>query len=309
MTDQATRLRRLIRHEPPATGLAAMQGARPWSERPLARAVAVTSGKGGVGKSNVAVNLAVALSRLGQRVCLLDADLGLANADVLCGLSPRLTLDHVVRGRCRLADAMLLAPGGFRLIPGACGVAALAELSAPDRRALLEQLAALEQVVDTMIIDTSAGLSRNVLAFAGAAQRVIVVTTPEPTAVTDGYGMIKALASEAPDAEVELVVNMASGPEEARDVFSRIDRVSRAFLSRAIRFGGSVPLDPAVREAVRRRLPFCLASPDAPATLALGALARAVAGLPPRRQGRGGFLRRLVDRLGRSENHRVSGGW
>ncbi len=268
----------------------------------MARAVAVTSGKGGVGKSNIAVNLAVMLSRLGQRVCLLDADLGLANADVLCGLTPRLTLDHVVRGRCRLVDAMLLAPGGFRLIPGACGVAALAELSAPDRRRILEQLALLEHVVDTLIIDTSAGLSRNVLAFAAAAQHVLVVTTPEPTAVTDGYGMIKSLVSHAPDADVELVVNMASGEDEAVGVFARIDRVSRAFLRRPLAFGGSVPLDPAVREAVRRRLPFALGAPEAPATRALAGLARAIAGLPPPdRSGREGFLRRLVGRLaGRS---------
>ncbi len=138
---------------------------------PMARVIAVTSGKGGVGKTNIAVNLAVVLARLGQRVCLLDADLGLANADVLCSLTPRLTLEHVISGRCRLAETMLLAPGGVRLIPGACGVARLADLAGADRLALLGQLEALERVTDTLIIDTGAGLSRNVLAFAAAAQK------------------------------------------------------------------------------------------------------------------------------------------
>jgi flagellar biosynthesis protein FlhG len=117
----------------------------------LGRAIAVTSGKGGVGKSNVAVNLAVALSMRGLRVCLVDGDLGLANADILCNLSPRLTLEHVMAGQCRLADAMLLAPGGFRLIPGASGVTRLADMGPSQRQSLLRQLAALDRVADFII--------------------------------------------------------------------------------------------------------------------------------------------------------------
>ncbi|MHC4427546.1 MAG: P-loop NTPase, partial [Planctomycetota bacterium] len=182
MSDQATQLRQLVatgpagRNKGPAAGWSRRPPGSPPApgrrvngrERtlarpgPLARAIAVTSGKGGVGKTNIAVNLAVTLARDGQRVCLLDGDLGLANADVLCSLTPRLTLEHVVAGRCRLAEAMLLAPGGFRLIPGACGVARLADLGTGDRLSILHQLAALEQVADALIIDTSAGLSRNV---------------------------------------------------------------------------------------------------------------------------------------------------
>jgi flagellar biosynthesis protein FlhG len=247
----------------------------------LARALAVTSGKGGVGKSNIAVNLAVCLARLGRRVCLLDADLGLANADLLCGLTPRLTLEHVVCGRCRLAEAMLLAPGGFRLIPGACGVARLADLGGPQRLALLEQLTSLERVADIVIIDTAAGLSTNVLAFAAAARRVIVATTPEPTAMTDGYGMIKALAARAPRTRVDLVVNMAGSRAEAEDVFGRMDRVSRTFLGRSLELAGIVPTDSAVQEAVRHRVPFVLFSPDGRATAALYRLAHRVAGGEP----------------------------
>ncbi len=321
MSDQATHLRRLVGGvgAPPADARRHPPGPRPMTRparpRPdgphttsghggprsrvpqpngrLARAIAVTSGKGGVGKSNIAVNLAVCLARMGRRVCLLDADLGLANADLLCGLTPRVTLEHVVCGRCRLAEAMLLAPGGFRLIPGACGVARLADLGGGQRLALLQQLTSLERVVDTVIIDTAAGLSTNVLAFAAAARRVLVATTPEPTAMTDGYGMIKALASRAPGARVELVVNMARSRAEAESVFGRMDRVSRTFLGRSLELAGTVPVDPAVPEAVRHRIPFALYSPDSRATAALYRLAHRVAGVEPATGG-GGFFAHLA---------------
>jgi flagellar biosynthesis protein FlhG len=315
MNDQATQLRRLVGgNGTPRTEAAppAGNGRRPApsptpSPRPprsrgprpggrLARAVAVTSGKGGVGKSNLAVNLAVCLARLGRRVCLLDADLGLANADLLCGMTPRLTLEHVVCGRCRLAEAMLLAPGGFRLIPGACGVARLADLGGRQRLALLQQLMHLERVADTVIIDTAAGLSANVLAFAAAARQVFVATTPEPTAMTDGYGMIKALTARAPAARVDLIVNMAGSRAEAEHVHGRMDRVSRTFLGRPLGLAATIPSDPAVREAVRHRVPFTLFDPDCRATEAVRRLARRVAGLDARgpETAGGGFFTRLA---------------
>ena len=314
MTDQATQLRRLasalwrapgdaagwsprrVAGSPPPRTSRVTPPAASWDGR-LAQAIAVTSGKGGVGKTNLAVNLAVCLARLGRRVCLLDADLGLANADVLCSLTPRLTLEHVVAGRCRLADAMVLAPGGFRLIPGACGVARLAELSGAHRCLLLEQLSALERVVDVLIIDTAAGLSSNVLAFAAAAHRVMVATTPEPTAMTDGYAISKALFARGEQIRIELVVNMVGAPEEAADVFHRMDRVSRMFVNRSLGFAGSVPRDPVVPEAVLHRVPYALYAPDGPATRATYGLARRLAGLaesPDRR--RGGFFGRLARR-------------
>ncbi len=271
----------------------------------LARAVAVTSGKGGVGKTNLAVNLAVCLAGLGKKVCLLDADLGLANADVLCNLSPRLTLEHVVSGRCRLAEAMLLAPGGFRLIPGASGVARLADLDSEHRLRLLTQLAALERLADVVVIDTSAGLSANVLAFAAAAHRVLVTTTSEPTAITDSYGMIKALLAQAPKARIELVVNMVSHEQEASSVFDRIDRVSRTFLKRSIDYAGAIPMDEQVREAVQQRVPFVLYAPDTPATEAMRRLARRVAGVGdpnPLDSLRGGFFARVASWLARTHD-------
>ena len=312
MSDQAAHLRQLVGHAtqqrrrapwPARRTTVPVPSALPDLTQPigdaagpprLAQAIAVTSGKGGVGKSNIAVNLAVCLARLGRRTCLLDGDLGLANADILCNLTPRLTLEHVINGRCRLAEAMLLAPGGFRLIPGACGVAKLADLDSADRTALIGQLAALDHVADDLIIDTGAGLAATVLAFVTAASRVLVVTTPEPTAMTDAYGMVKALTARAPDLGISLVVNMVGPEQEGREVFDRIDRVSRTFLGRALEYGGAIPTDDAVGEAIRHRVPFTLYAPDGPATAAVEALARSLLGMESGDATRGGFFSRLA---------------
>jgi len=292
-----------------AAAAAIAQPASPASPVRLARAIAVTSGKGGVGKSNLAVNLAVLLAHRDLKVCLLDADLGMANADVLCNLQPRLTLEHVVGGRCRLADAMLLAPGGFRLIPGASGVARIADLRSAQRGELLAQLSALERIADVILIDCGAGISANVVGFAASAHTVVVATTPEPTAITDGYGMIKSLLRQSPDAVIQVVVNMAASETEAQGVFNRINRVTQTFLNRPLQYGGAVPIDPAVPAAVRQRLPFTLLAPDAPSTLALKRLAaRLVPGGEERLEEsaidapvRTGFFSRLASWLGISD--------
>lgn len=314
MSDQASQLRRLAaagRHDPrelsslvPPSMRTGEVSYRPHPKGPkpppirLARAIAVTSGKGGVGKSNIAINLAVAMSRLGKRVCVLDADLGMANIDVLCNLTPKLTLQHVVAGKCRLTDVMLLAPGGFRLIPGASGVAGMADLSPRLRRLVLRRLAGLERLADVIIIDCAAGISEHVRAFATAAHTTLVTTTPEPPAVTDAYGMVKSIIRQCPDARVRLVVNMVTNEDEARHVFERMNRVAETFLDRQIAFGGAVPLDPAVAEAVRYRLPFSLYAPDGPATRAVQSLAEHLCGVDTANRGRAGFFSRLATILG-----------
>ncbi len=261
----------------------------------LAHAIAVCSGKGGVGKSNLAVNLAAVLASTGRKVCLLDADLGLANADVLCNVTPRLTLEHVVAGRCRLWDAMIPAPGGFRLIPGASGVSRLANLRSNERHGILRQLAALERAADVIIVDTGAGLSRNVVTFAAAAHTTLVATTPEPTAVTDAYGMIKALLSRRDDVDLRLVVNCAASHGEAQNVHARIDRVSRNFLDAPVQWGGWIPTDPHLPWAVRQRVPVAIAAPESAAAQAITSIARGLVGDPASENAgpTGGFFSRL----------------
>jgi flagellar biosynthesis protein FlhG len=268
----------------------------------LARAIAVTSGKGGVGKSNLSVNLAVCLARRGLRTCLLDADLGMANADVLCGLNPPATLEAVIRGERRLSEVVVEGPGGFLLVPGASGVGRLANLTVPEQQRLVSQLRSLERTVDLVIIDTGAGIGSGVMTFAAAAGITLVAATPEPTSMTDAYGAIKTLAIEVPDATPRLVVNMAASPQEAREVHERIDRVSRRFLGRGVGFAGAIPLDPGLPAAVRRQRPLAFTTPDSPAAAAIDRIAENLAAELHRDRAAtpqaGGFLQRLAGWIG-----------
>ncbi|MDI9404665.1 MAG: MinD/ParA family protein, partial [Limnohabitans sp.] len=266
----------------------------------LARAIAISSGKGGVGKTNLAVNLAVSFAQRGKRVALLDADLGLANADVLCGITPRATLEDVVAGERTLDEVMVQAPGGFRLIPGASGVSRLADMGQSQRRDVFQQLMELEREVDVIIVDTGAGIGANTMAFAAAAHSILLATTPEPTSIADAYGAVKTLVARGRRDGLRLVVNMASSEDEARAVHARIDRVARAFLSARLEYAGSVPLDTAVSAAVRKRQPFTLVSPSTPAATALRRLADVLLGdaaVPPPTAVRQGFLSRLASIL------------
>ncbi len=249
-----------------------MQPAAP--QQRTARIIAVTSGKGGVGKSNMAVNLAVRLAQRGRKVILLDADLGTANADVLCDVAPNATLAHVVAGRCTLERAMTEAPGGFRLVAGSSGLATMAALEAEERERLIQGIYGLACAAEVVIIDTGAGVGPNVLGFAACADEVLVVTTPEPTAITDAYAVIKTLARQKRSARVRVLVNMASGDSEGRQVFERIDAVCRRFLDLAPRYVGAVPHDPTVGLSVRRRRPFVLLHPHGRAAIAVDLLAQ-----------------------------------
>jgi flagellar biosynthesis protein FlhG len=248
LIDQASQLRRIAR-----------QAAR-------ATVIAVTSGKGGVGKSNIAVNLAIKLASAGKRVVLLDADLGLANADVLCNIDLPSNLSHVISRKRELADVMVDGPGGFKLIGGASGLARMADLSDFDRQRLVTALAELEARSDIILIDTGAGISPNVLSFTRCADQVLVVTTPEPTAITDAYAVIKVISRDAPDRPLSLLVNQVRVHGEGQLVYDRIAKVAKQFLGVHVMDAGFVPADPEVPAAVRRRTPFLLASPHCPAS-------------------------------------------
>lgn len=263
------------------------------SDEATARVVAVTSGKGGVGKSNIAVNLAARLATMGRKVALLDADLGLANADVLCNLSPSATLAHVVSGRKELADVALQAPGGFSLIPGASGLTQMTELGELEKARLVHLFRRLQSDYNLLLIDTGAGIGPNVMSFLQAADELLVVTTPEPTAVTDAYALMKAVSRQRQDAPMSLLVNMAHDRDEARRVYERVAGVCKRFLGLALRDAGYVLYDPKVGAAVRRRRPFVLESPSAPASLCIQQLAHKIDRQAAEPRG-GGFFRRVA---------------
>ena len=275
--DQASKLRQLMR---------ATRGTRTF---------AVTSGKGGVGKSNVALNLSILLSAAGNRVALVDADLGLANLDVLANVTVRANLSHVIAGSRTLNEIILDLPSGVQLVPGASGLARLADLSDFQRAKLLRELTALEADNDVIIVDCSAGIGPDVMSFACGADHVMIVTTPEPTAITDGYAVIKSITQRGCGGDVSLLVNMAANRQEARMTQQRIAGVARQFLATKVFNAGYVLIDPKVREAVKRRQPFVLSSPRCPASRCLAALATKLQSPSSLTMQREGFFKRVAN--------------
>ena len=311
--DQAARLRELVGRRAPQRQRPAPPPAPPQREttppteradtpaQPAvrhARVIAITSGKGGVGKTNLAVNLAGTLARAGKKVVLLDADMGLANADVLCGLDLRHNLAHVVARRKSLDEVLAVGPGGFRLAAGATGLARMADLPAGEHGRLLNALDSLEDSADLILVDTGAGISPNVLSFTRAADDVLVVTTPEPTAVTDAYATIKVVLrgrEKGSGPRVSLLVNQAKHAAEAKNVYERVAKVAAQFLGVALDDAGFIPADKAVTRAVRARKPFVIAEPRSDAARAVERLAaRLETGVAGQR--RGGFFGRLTGR-------------
>jgi len=259
------------------------------------RTIAITSGKGGVGKSNVALNLAILLAGAGNRVALVDADMGLANLDLLVGVDVRANLSHVLAGSRRLTEVIVDLPCGVQFVPGASGLARLADLSEFQRAGLVKQLATLESDNDVIVVDTGAGIGPDVLTFALAADIVLVVTAPEPTAITDGYAVIKLLSQHGYGGQTSVLVNMVSGRHEARGTYQRISTVARQFLSAKVLDAGYVLTDPKVREAVKKREPFVLAYPRCPASRCLAALATKLSAGGALLSRPGGFFRRVAN--------------
>lgn len=245
------------------------------AERPAAmtQVIAVASGKGGVGKTNVVANVAMALSKSGQRVLVLDADLGLGNLDVLLGLVPEHTIEHVLAGTHTLDDVIVDGPGGIRVLPASSGVPQLTALNDTQQMLLLEQLETLSRGVDMLLIDTGAGISPNVTFFTSSAQDAIVVVSPEPTSLTDAYALIKVLTRQYRERRFKVLVNMAKSPREAADVFRKLDTAADRFLHVALEYVGYIPQDDYVPLAVMQQKALLELFPASPAAQAMTRLA------------------------------------
>lgn len=243
---------------------------------PRTHVIAVSSGKGGVGKSNVAANLAVALAKAGKRVLILDADLGLGNLDVLLGLAPHYTIEHVLSGARTLDEILLVGPAGIHVLPASSGVPHLTALTESQQLVIQEQLEQLSAEMDVLLIDTGAGISPTVTFFAASAHETIVVVSPEPTSLTDAYALIKVLARRYREHRFKVVVNQVKSPREAAEVFRKLDMAVDHFLHVVIDYVGYIPHDDYVSLAVVKQKAVSDLFPDAPASQAFTRLAKQV---------------------------------
>ena len=258
------------------------------------RVIAVTSGKGGVGKTNLVVNLGIALAKLGQRVAILDADLGLANVDVLLGINPPYSLYDILFGEKTINEIIVRGPLGISIVSGSSGVQDLANLDQQGRERLIAALGYFNDHADFVFIDTGAGISRNVLGFVAASEEVIVILTPEPTSLTDAYSLVKVLATYKVHSIVNLVVNRALDEQEAQGTVNQFMAVVNKFLQIRINYIGSIYEDQVVRQAVKSQAPFIIQKPNSSASSGLNDIAGVLLGDKKRfGEGMGVFLGKL----------------
>jgi flagellar biosynthesis protein FlhG len=294
MEDQAEQLREIMKGK-------ATQGAAPAKKT---RIITVASGKGGVGKTNVSVNMAIAYAKLGKKVIVMDADLGLANVNVMLNMIPKFNLYHVIRKQKTMRDIILDTEYGIQIVAGASGFSKIANLSEDERQNFIDELYTLSSA-DIVIIDTSAGVSSNVLSFVAAADDAVIVTTPEPTAITDAYGIIKIIATEIDNLNMglKLVVNRVHSVAEAKKVSDRMTNIAGQFLNLKVDYLGFIYDDPAVQQAVLRQKPFIAMDPKSKASMCVQHI---VGRLEKSEVKEGGGLGTLIRRLFRGDERTFS---
>jgi flagellar biosynthesis protein FlhG len=275
--DQASHLRKIMekesrmpdKHAAARTGNSVGEGPRVFS---------ITSGKGGVGKTNLVANLALAFRNLGKRVLIFDGDLGLANIDIVFGVHPQYNINHVVSGEKELSEVITEIRDGISIIPALSGDESMSELSESQKLSLLSEFETLEDLFDVVLVDTAAGISTNVIYFNLAAEECIVVVTGEPTSITDAYGIIKVLYGHGAK-RFKILVNMVSGSDEAKVVYYTLSKAAERFLKGAItEYMGFIPADPKVRDSVIARVPLLEKFPESPSAKAVTQLAAKLAG-------------------------------
>jgi flagellar biosynthesis protein FlhG len=275
--DQATGLRRMIHPEP-------------------VRVIAITGGKGGVGKTNISANLGVALAEMGRRVMLLDADMGLANLDVVLGLHAHKNLSHVMRGESTLEEIIVTGPKGMRVVPGASGIQHMAEMSPAENAGLIHAFSEVANDVDVLLIDTAAGISDVVISFSRAAQEQIVVVCDEPASITDAYAIIKLLNRDHGISRFQILANMVKSVQEGRDLYNKMCRVTDQYLDVMLNYMGSIPYDEQLRKAVKSQKPVVEAYPRSRVAQAFKNLAKKADNWPVP-TGVSGDLQFFVERL------------
>lgn len=273
-----------------AAGLRRMTNPRP------VQVIAVTGGKGGVGKTNVSVNLAMAMAARDKKVMLMDADLGLANLDVLLGLHPEANLHHVIKGERTLEEIILDGPGGIKVIPASSGIQGMAELSPQAHAGLIQAFSELSHDIDVMIVDTAAGISESVTSFTRAAQEVVVVVVDEPASITDAYAIIKLLSREHGMFRFRVLANMAQSAQQGREIYNKIIKVTDRFLDVALDYMGYVPEDDFLRKAVKKQRAVVEAFPRSKAAQAFVTLAEKACSWPVPTSA-AGHLEFFVERL------------
>ena len=244
------------------------------------RVIAITSGKGGVGKTNIVANLGHTLSSLGKKVLILDADWGLGNLDVLLGLAPKYNLSHVIAGEKSIPEVIVNGPGDMKILPASSGIQELTSLTFDQKVRVLTQLDLLVDSVDILLIDTAAGISTNVMDFNVTAQEIMVVVSPEPTSLTDAYALMKVLSVKYGAKNCKLLVNQAGSVQEALDIYRQLDMVVKKFLDISTEYVGCVLYDDKVRQGVRRQKIVTETYPGCKASRCFAALAKRIASMP-----------------------------
>jgi len=295
LNDQASSLRKIVK-----SGQNDLKGRSDMTGKSSMRVVAVSSGKGGVGKTNVVAGLALSLARSGKKVLIIDADLGLANIDIIFNIRPELNISDVMSGEAELKDIIVDIQENIKLIPAGSGISDLTRLSEAQKLSLINEFDTIDEDIDYVLVDTGAGISDNVLYFNLASDDCIIVTTTEPTAITDAYALMKVMSAEHGYKYFKLIVNMVKSEKDAKRVYLSLSQAASKFLGGAvIEYLGFLPSEPAVSESVMKRMPVTSANPDLPYTASMQKIARIFSRSVPKNSDSGNlklFMNRFISK-------------